>query len=835
MTKPSPSVARIVRVLIRWRQRVQGGLVRAADLVDANTQQAFLAEFRRQRRDLAVHLPDDDALNALDHLIGDRTGCLLDWWRIAFGVDVHAALLLDGIEPRIRLDYQGRWESLCNDLDPDTLICIAMNRRWPERSGIELVHAMSGWSTVTRAASTAVEQMSAHGVSDLHIHVGGTRQPIAGWLRLLRADQGRVRPALREILWASGGESKVGDRDTQDFIADVIDARRARDELIVQLRLEDEARLHELPPASWTAWEGENHRRERLLLACAIRGIRQLQEQELSASSGQLEGVPQSVALMRVLDRYLLGKTAFLARTRQPMYVGSPGLSTFDGRYFGATRQSAGRVLRAGLRSGRHGRLMVRDILTAVTHQFEPPAMRRLELRIAPDNPCRPPDIERKFCLLDRGIEELNAGSEAGGSHTRGRITPESLRFTVHFKRSIPTRPQEDIGDRAVRVLARYLRESAGYRATLNTYPDGKTAKWLGRIDVAGQERTLPSWYFGPVFRLLRGSREVEQWFSMISRSDCPDLERVMKAGAQWWMALSERGTITPAPGIHRLGGSFHAGEDFCDVLEGLFQIWGAVIGSDLQPGDTIGHGLALATCPIDFCDRTSRHIYAPAGNQLDSAAWLLALMREHGNEGWPVGAASDLEACIEALASDVWGPVASGGADKAVQLFSQRWSDPFGLFAQDGDLRGRLRAYWTESGLGRYLKQRPLHERRTTAAVLEAVKMAQKFVVKKLVEREVVVETNPYSNIRIGGVHQLRLNPSLSVLELAEQGLGVCINTDNPGIFVSRIENEYTSLLVGAQQSGWSSEKCRDLLEAARRAGMELVWWPPATTHRAA
>ena len=65
-----------------------------------------------------------------------------------------------------------------------------------------------------------------------------------------------------------------------------------------------------------------------------------------------------------------------------------------------------------------------------------------------------------------------------------------------------------------------------------------------------------------------------------------------------------------------------HAGEDFDNLLDGLYQVAMAIDAFDLREGDSIGHGMALAT---ELNDRSIKHEFAimPAGQTLDSLCWL--------------------------------------------------------------------------------------------------------------------------------------------------------------------------------------------------------------------
>ena len=82
----------------------------------------------------------------------------------------------------------------------------------------------------------------------------------------------------------------------------------------------------------------------------------------------------------------------------------------------------------------------------------------------------------------------------------------------------------------------------------------------------------------------------------------------------------------------------------------------------------------------------------------------------------------------------------------------------------------------------------------------IEAVNIAQKYVVGLLIQHNVGVETNPTSNYLIGPVEDFEDVPALKMLGLFHgsehyRDLRISIGTDDPGLFYTSLRNEYTSL----------------------------------------
>jgi adenosine deaminase len=91
--------------------------------------------------------------------------------------------------------------------------------------------------------------------------------------------------------------------------------------------------------------------------------------------------------------------------------------------------------------------------------------------------------------------------------------------------------------------------------------------------------------------------------------------------------------------------------------------------------------------------------------------------------------------------------------------------------------------------------------------------------------KKRIVIEMNPASNLRISGAESLGKSPTVALAKEVANGLLACVNTDNPGVFSSCIENEYALLLSGLEQNGLSQGEARNLLERIRNIGMQIVY----------
>lgn len=104
------------------------------------------------------------------------------------------------------------------------------------------------------------------------------------------------------------------------------------------------------------------------------------------------------------------------------------------------------------------------------------------------------------------------------------------------------------------------------------------------------------------------------------------------------------------------LHGTYHAGEDFLDLADGLRAIDEAICFLNLESGERLGHALALGTLPQRFYKRKGRSVVLPAQDLLDNVVWLLYRTVE-----WDVPMPGSLRNKLEVLAKKLLDEIYSG------------------------------------------------------------------------------------------------------------------------------------------------------------------------------
>lgn len=103
--------------------------------------------------------------------------------------------------------------------------------------------------------------------------------------------------------------------------------------------------------------------------------------------------------------------------------------------------------------------------------------------------------------------------------------------------------------------------------------------------------------------------------------------------------------------------------------------------------------------------------------------------------------------------------------------------------------------------------------------------KTLQKYLIQKVEQRGVYIETNPTSNLTIGDFSHMYRHPIFQ-LNSVDKNVGnhafVTINSDDPAVFNTNVENELAYIYYAAQAQGIAKSKVIEWVEQIRQYGME-------------
>ncbi len=299
---------------------------------------------------------------------------------------------------------------------------------------------------------------------------------------------------------------------------------------------------------------------------------------------------------------------------------------------------------------------------------------------------------------------------------------------------------------------------------------------------------------------------------------------------------------------------TYHVGEDFLDVIDGLRAIDEAVRFLGMDCGDRLGHALALGIDVKKWYIFKNMQITLKLQDYLDNIVWMHHALSKYNIQhisslkGWLLEQYTLYFQYIYASVSEKIKGHFIGSYDINIYYYSWllRGDDPELYQYRDGEIaytgvdpvnpygvnkeRQRsddirnipevVRLYY----MYHYNEEVKLRgqEKKTISLsdkYVEGVMLIQKALCEEIVVRGIGIESNPTSNVKIGtfksySEHPIKTFYNLGLTynekEIMEcPQMNVSINTDDKGIFSTRIENEY-ALMASALEN--------ELLEDGKR-----------------
>lgn len=354
---------------------------------------------------------------------------------------------------------------------------------------------------------------------------------------------------------------------------------------------------------------------------------------------------------------------------------------------------------------------------------------------------------------------------------------------------------------------------------------------------------------FATAFRFLRGFQSTELWR--------PD-------------------PLLPRTG-HRLSVTYHAGEDFYDIANGLRAIDEALYFLDYRRGERIGHALALGVDPQVHYRKKSMSIVLPKQDRLDDLVWLLFRGRELGVSIDPQQYAIMHQEALRLLREIYGGAMDRNGWSITLQDYFcsmlLRGDDPSlyrgQTFRGSEEMNGSQYDCWRitpgrpSQALETYRRSRKIagmyyyyhygwSEKREGGRPIRVpiqpgymalIRQVQDALQQHLAARGIVIECNLSSNVLIGTFDDYAKHPIVRFnnMGLSQQPdercpqLHMCINTDDLGVFDTSLEFEYALLYRALSdrrdEDGhpvYTGKNILNYLRNIRKMGMQAVF-PPA------
>lgn len=271
---------------------------------------------------------------------------------------------------------------------------------------------------------------------------------------------------------------------------------------------------------------------------------------------------------------------------------------------------------------------------------------------------------------------------------------------------------------------------------------------------------------------------------------------------------------------------TFHAGEDFFDIADGLRAIDESISFLNLQRGDRLGHCLALGVDPLDYYRLHHNHAVVPKLCFLDNLVWLKYKLRYYDIGILPTMAAF-IEDTFEKLYREIYGnelpsmrnyyhSMRLRGDDPMCYIEPEKIIKPFlplGWEAVCLDMQKEaVESREDEKARQLYYNYHFNKRVRTKGEEVSdfilpqgyntAIRSLQDRFIDELTRRQIIIECCPTSNLKIGTFERYDHHPifrffDTGLTHISTHQLQVTINTDDQGIFATSLDNEYALIAL--------------------------------------
>lgn len=271
------------------------------------------------------------------------------------------------------------------------------------------------------------------------------------------------------------------------------------------------------------------------------------------------------------------------------------------------------------------------------------------------------------------------------------------------------------------------------------------------------------------------------------------------------------------------LGITYHVGEDFMDIVDGLRAVDEAILFLQLEKGNRIGHGLVLGVDVEKYYQLRNHTVALSLQMQMDNAAWLWKRLTQMGKYH---KCRAELEhrfgRCFRRIYPQYGG---TPNIDLYYSSMLLRGDNP-SCYDSDGNISNSYDdvTEWGNKALVRskvcdeartqreacklyhlyhYCKEGKLNGRvyatwEVDKEMCQAIFEVQQSLLQEVEDLGIAIECNPTSNFKIGEIDRYDHHP-ITIFntinrhkQYPRHDISVSINTDDKGVFATSIEREY-------------------------------------------
>lgn len=322
------------------------------------------------------------------------------------------------------------------------------------------------------------------------------------------------------------------------------------------------------------------------------------------------------------------------------------------------------------------------------------------------------------------------------------------------------------------------------------------------------------------------------------------------------------------------LGVTYHVGEDYLDLVDGLRAIDEALQFLQMKKGDRLGHAIALGLDAKTYYSLKRWNIYLPKQDYLDNIVWILYRSLELG-----VAIEANFRSLLIERARDllveIYGgeeghlpPEIGGYGGELLDIYFYSWKlrtdhpelYETGKFVDAGadfwdsyerykkgdtsldkyrkidNAAGFLYLYHFDAGVKSRGLQPTGMEWENWKDYLDLVDAFQHKLRVEIARKGIAIECNPTSNVLISTFGGYDRHPILNFnryrLENDVQSVNIraSVNTDDLGVFDTSLENEYALLLCAIRRmrhidGNYNDDVIYDYLDYIRECGIQMAF----------
>ncbi len=273
---------------------------------------------------------------------------------------------------------------------------------------------------------------------------------------------------------------------------------------------------------------------------------------------------------------------------------------------------------------------------------------------------------------------------------------------------------------------------------------------------------------------------------------------------------------------------TYHVGEDFYDMTDGLRAIWEIIHYARIGKGDRLGHCIVLGMTAGEYYEKKHHTLSMPKQVLLDNVVWLFGFAKEKGVSMKPV-----LEQKLIDMASKLYVDI---GYDGVVGLNMNDYYESL-LLRSDEECRYDGEDVWSKVAVLDSARANKARANRKSFKLLQAYNTNEviiangekpitkkisaawpKFIVEiqsKMIElvnnTGLCIECCPSSNLQICQLKRYDCHPAIKYYlkpDDANVKLNIAICTDDKGTFSTSLTNEFSLLALAAtKEEGWNRE----------------------------